>query len=50
MIENKHLTVEGLQELVGIKASLNNGLSDKLKEAFPQNEQRFGTRSKKIKR
>jgi hypothetical protein len=31
---NKHLTEEGLKILVGIKASLNKGLSDKLKEAF----------------
>lgn len=31
----EHLTMEGLHKLIGIKASLNLGLSDKLKEAFP---------------
>lgn len=31
----EHLTFEGLQEIVNLKASLNLGLSDKLKEAFP---------------
>ncbi len=31
-----HLTPEGLNEIVSIKASMNLGLSEKLKEAFPQ--------------
>ena len=36
LIKNKeHLTVEGLNKLVGIKASINWGLPDSLKEAFP---------------
>jgi hypothetical protein len=30
-----HLSLEGLDSLVKIKASINKGLSDKLKEAFP---------------
>jgi hypothetical protein len=36
LIKNKdHLTLEGLRKLVAIKASLNLGLSDELKELFP---------------
>lgn len=36
LIKNKeHLTIEGLQEAVSIKASMNMGLSDKLQKAFP---------------
>jgi LAGLIDADG endonuclease len=31
----KHLTIEGLQELINIRASLNKGLSERLKLAFP---------------
>jgi len=31
----EHLTEEGLIKIVNIKASLNNGLSDKLKTIFP---------------
>ena len=34
MLEKKHLTVEGLREIVAIKASMNRGLPDKLKTAF----------------
>lgn len=35
-IKNKeHLSIEGLLKLVGIKATLNWGLSDKFKESFP---------------
>lgn len=35
-IKNKeHLTDVGIQEIVNIKASMNRGLSDELKEAFP---------------
>jgi hypothetical protein len=33
---NEHLTDEGLLKLVGIKASLNLGLTDTLKESFPK--------------
>jgi hypothetical protein len=33
-----HLTLEGLQEIVNIKASMNKGLSKDLKEAFPYTE------------
>lgn len=37
IIKNKeHLTIEGLNKIVGIKASLNLGLPDNLKEAFPK--------------
>jgi hypothetical protein len=36
IIESKeHLTIEGLKKLVAIKASINSGLSDTLKAAFP---------------
>ncbi len=36
MIKNKdHLTEEGLRQIVALKASLNKGLSDELKSAFP---------------
>ena len=31
----KHLTVEGLKKILSIKASMNWGLSDELKETFP---------------
>jgi hypothetical protein len=30
-----HLTKEGLEEIVGIRASINKGLSVKLVDAFP---------------
>lgn len=33
--EKQHLTMEGLLKLVGIKASLNWGLSEKFKQSFP---------------
>jgi hypothetical protein len=36
MVQKKeHLTLEGLQEIINLKASLNLGLSDALKLAFP---------------
>jgi hypothetical protein len=36
MFKNKdHLTKEGLIKMVNIKASINKGLSNTLKEAFP---------------
>jgi hypothetical protein len=31
----EHLTIEGLRKIVAIKAVMNNGLNDVLKEAFP---------------
>jgi hypothetical protein len=31
----EHLTIEGLQQIVSIKATMNRGLSDVLKKAFP---------------
>ena len=40
LMKNKsHLTYAGLEEIVGIRASLNKGLSDELKEAFPNHKQ-----------
>jgi hypothetical protein len=35
MNHREHLTTEGLQKIVSIKAVLNKGLSDKLKVSFP---------------
>ena len=35
MINKEHLTEEGLQKIVAIRASLNWGLTDKLTAAFP---------------
>ena len=35
MERKEHLTQEGLEKIVGIKAAINRGLSDKLKVAFP---------------
>jgi hypothetical protein len=35
IINQKHLTTEGLAEIISIKASISNGLSVGLKEAFP---------------
>jgi hypothetical protein len=32
---NEHLTIEGLRKILAIKASMNLGLSNKVKEAFP---------------
>lgn len=33
--EKRHLTIEGLNEILSIKAAMNLGLSDKLKNEFP---------------
>jgi len=33
--DKKHLTIEGLHDLIGIRASLNKGLAERLKLAFP---------------
>ena len=35
MNDKKHLTLEGLHEIISIKASINKGLTDVLKAAFP---------------
>jgi hypothetical protein len=35
MKRKEHLTVEGLNQIVGIRASMNNGLTENLKRAFP---------------
>ena len=35
MINGEHLTVEGFKKILYIRASLNLGLSDKLKAEFP---------------
>ena len=35
MNKKEHLTKEGLNKIVAIKASMNKGLSDELKAAFP---------------
>lgn len=35
MVVKEHLTLEGLEKLISIKGAINNGLPDKLKEAFP---------------
>jgi len=34
--EQKHLTTEGFLELISISASLNKGLPERLKKAFPK--------------
>jgi hypothetical protein len=37
LIKSKeHLTIEGLKKIVGIRASVNTGVNDNLKEAFPK--------------
>jgi len=36
MLEKNHSTLEGIQKIVNIKASMNLGLSDGLKYAFPE--------------
>lgn len=35
MLNEGHHTLKGIQRIVNIRASLNTGLSDELKEAFP---------------
>jgi hypothetical protein len=35
ILAKQHLTIEGLRKIVAIKASINNGLSDELRSAFP---------------
>lgn len=36
MDRKEHLTMDGLQAILNLRASLNLGLSDVLKTAFPQ--------------
>ena len=36
MLNEGHHTLKGIQKIVNIRASLNTGLSDELKEAFPK--------------
>lgn len=38
ILNKQHLTIEGLNKLVEIKALINKGLPDQLKEAFPKFE------------
>jgi len=35
MSRKEHLTIEGLHKIITIKATINRGLSDELKIAFP---------------
>lgn len=35
MLSNKHLEIEGFNQIVNIRSSMNNGLSNDLKLAFP---------------
>lgn len=35
ILAKQHLTIEGISKIVAIKASINRGLSDELKAAFP---------------
>lgn len=35
LVNKEHLTPEGLRKIIAIRASINNGLSEALKEAFP---------------
>ena len=35
LIRKEHLTYEGLEKVVALKASLNRGLSEELKTVFP---------------
>lgn len=37
MADGKHLTTQGLEQIISRKAAINLGLSNQLKEAFPQN-------------
>jgi len=36
MVNKEHLQIEGLLKILGIKASHNLGLSDRLKKEFPK--------------
>ena len=42
MNNKEHLTLQGLEKIISIKASLNLGLSDELKGAFPKIESTLG--------
>jgi len=36
ILNKEHLTMEGLRKIVSIKATMNRGLSEELKAAFPK--------------
>jgi hypothetical protein len=36
MEKKEHLTIEGVQKIINLKASVNKGLTDELKIAFPK--------------
>jgi hypothetical protein len=38
ILNKRHLTIDGLKKLVSLKALINKGLPDQLKEAFPNIE------------
>lgn len=35
VVNKEHLTTKGLERIIGLRASMNRGLSDKLNESFP---------------
>ena len=35
MLRGEHLTIDGLNKIVAIRACMNLGLSDEIKKAFP---------------
>jgi hypothetical protein len=41
IVNREHLTPEGLRKIISIKASINKGLSEPLKEAFPESDGSF---------
>jgi len=45
MLNKEHLTIEGLLKLVELKASINRGLTDQLKETFPEIDSKANQRS-----
>jgi plasmid maintenance system antidote protein VapI len=36
MLKKEHNTLEGIQKLVNVRASINTGLANELKKAFPK--------------
>lgn len=36
MLNNEHKSLEGFKKILSFKASMNEGLSDELKAAFPE--------------
>jgi hypothetical protein len=49
MVNKEHLTHEGLRKIVAIRALMNLGLSEKLKEAFLLNQILFSWKDIKSK-